>query len=162
MRFPRPRALFAIGAIVLAFALASCGGGDSEPAAEKVPRLTKAQLLKKGTAICDQGNRKITAGLDPYEKKRAATGKVATQAELNYEAWRVVLPVRKIELLRLRALGMPKKDARRFKTMLASMEEGIRKGEKSHYLLLAWKRIYAFKEASEVGIRFGLVDCWLG
>ena len=144
-------------------ASAGCGNsGGNGTVAEQVPRLAKAQLVRKGTAICDRGNREIAAGLDPYEKKRAASGEVATRAELDRQAARVVLPVRKMELRRLRALGMPNRDERHFKTMLVAMEEGIEKGEQRHSLLLAWKRIYAFKEASEVGIRFGLVSCWLG
>ena len=45
--------------------------------------------------------------------------------------------------------------------MLTAMKEGIEKGERAHSLLLAKKAIYAFREASEVGIRFGLVSCCL-
>jgi hypothetical protein len=154
-----PRSLFVAG-IVVVLAMAGCGG--SENAAEQVSRLTKAQLVQKGTAICDQGNKQIAVGRAPYLKSRAATGKTASRKELDKETAQVVLPVRKVELQRLRGLGMPKKGAPQFQTMLAAMEEGIETGEQNHHLLLAPKVRYAFREASEVGIRFGLVNCWLG
>lgn len=154
-----PRPLFVAG-IALVLAMAGCGG--SESAAEQVSRLTKAQLVQKGTVICDQGNKKVAVGLAPYEKSRAATEKIASRAELDKETAQVVLPVRKMELQRLRGLGTPKKGAPQFQTMLDAMEEGIEKGERNHHLLLEPKARYAFREASEVGIRFGLVNCWLG
>jgi hypothetical protein len=149
-------------ASIFSLVIAGCGSdGGSEAAAERAPRLSKAVLLKKGTAICDRGNKVIVAGFKRAEKADAAAERVATQHELDERAARVVLPVRKMELRRLRALGLPKEGTRQFQTMLAAMEEGIEKGEGDHFLLLAKKAIYAFREASEVGIRYGLTNCWL-
>ena len=151
--------LFAL-ALILLVAISGCGS-SGEPAVERAPRLSKAELLKKGAAICDHGNSVISTAFNRLAKVDAAAGRVATQHELDERAARVVLPVRKAELRRLRALGMPAEGTRQFQTMLAAMEEGVEKGEQDHSLLLAKKAIYAFKEASEVGIRFGLTSCWL-
>lgn len=149
-------------ALILLIAFSGCGSDSGgEAAAERAPRLSKAELLKKGAAICDHGNSVIGTQFNHLSKVDAADGRVATHHELNERAARVVLPVRKAELRRLRALGMPAEGTRQFQTMLAAMEEGIEKGEQDHSLLLAKKAIYAFREASEVGIRFGLVSCWL-
>jgi hypothetical protein len=163
MRFRAPKTAFAVGVVfALTLAISGCGGGSSdEAAAEHVPRLSKAELLKKGAAICGHGNSVITTAFNRLAKVDAAAGKVATQNELNGRAARVVLPVRRTELRGLRALGMPDEGARQFRTMLAAMKEGVQKGERDHSLLLAVKAKYAFREASEVGIRFGLTSCWL-
>lgn len=158
-----PAVAFVAGAtFALVLAFSGCGGDDSgEAAAERAPRLSKAALLKKGAAICDRGNGMIGAEFNHFSKMDAAADRVATREELNERAARVVLPVRKTELRRLRALGLPEEGTRQFQTMLAAMEEGIEKGEQDHSLLLEVKARYAFREASEVGIRFGLTDCWL-
>lgn len=122
-------------ALILLIAISGCGSDSSgEAAAERAPRLSKAELLKKGSAICDHGNSVIGTQFNHLSRVDAAAGRVATHHELNERAARVVLPVRKAELRRLRALGMPAEGTRQFQTMLA---------------------------ASEVGIRFGLVSCWL-
>lgn len=152
-------------ALVVALATGALGCGSSGDAAEvstasKV--VPKAQLLKEGSAICAQGNKTINAAFDRFGRKNAAADHIATQAELNAEAAKVVLPVRRMELRRLRALGVPAQDRERFEVMISAMEEGIARGEKDNDLLLANKVRYAFRKASEVGIRFGLVDCWLG
>src|ERR1043165_2785108 len=95
-------------ALVLLTAISGCGSGSSgEAAAEQVPRLSKAELLKKGKAICDRGNGAIATQFNRLAGVDAAAGKVATQQELDERAAQVVLPVRRMELRRLRALGLP-------------------------------------------------------
>ena len=163
MRFRSPKVACAAGAtFALVLAISGCGSDSGEAAAERVPRLSKAKLLKRGTAICDHGNRVIGTEVNHLARVDAAAGRAATPHVLDERAARVVLPVRKMELRRLRALGVPDEGTRQFQTMLAAMEEGIEKGEQDHSLLLEVKARYAFREASEVGIRFGLISCWLG
>lgn len=162
MRLRGPRAGSGIGAVVaLAVVLIGCGSSN-QPVAETAPHLTKAQLLKKGAAICSRGGREIAAGLDPFEKKRVAAGRIASQAELEEDVAKVILPVRRVELRRLRALGMPKEGARQFQAMLDGMEEGIETGEREPSRVLAAPPSYAFEGAYKAGLRFGLVSCWLG
>jgi hypothetical protein len=156
------RAAFGVAAAVaLVFALIGCGSGN-ESVAETAPHLTKTQVLKKGIAICLRGRKEIAAGLDPFEKKRVAAGRIAGQAELEEDVVQVILPVRRIELRRLRALGMPKEGARQFQAMLDAMEEGIEMGEHEPSRVLAAPPSYVFEDAYKAGIRFGLVSCWLG
>lgn len=155
--------VFAVaGTVVSVLALGGCGSDSGgEAAAERVPRLGKAEFLKQGATICDHGNEVIGTEFDRSAKADAAAGRVATRHELDERAARVVLPVRREELRRLRSLGLPEEGTRQLRTMLAAMDEGIEKGERDHSLLLAKKAIYAFREASEVGIEFGLTSCWL-
>jgi hypothetical protein len=142
-------------------ALAAVGCGSSETTAEELPTLTKAQFLKKGKAICDQGNKVINAKFNRWGTKNAEENKIATQQELNDFTARVVLPVRKMELRRLRALGIPHPGTQTVKSILVGMEEGIEEGERDHSSLLAVEEEYAFAKAFELSFYYGLGSCWL-
>lgn len=153
------RGYIAALAALLALVITGCGG--SETTAEELPHLPKAQLIKKGEAICDQGNKVINAKFDRWGRKNAAENKIATQKELNDFTAKVVIPVRKMELRRLRALGIPHPGAQTYKHILIGMEEGIEEGERDHSSMLAVGEEYAFAKAFELSFAYGLDSCWL-
>jgi hypothetical protein len=153
------RGYLAAVAALMALVVAGCGG--SETAAEELPHLTKAELIKKGEAICDQGNKVINAKFDRWGRQNAAEDKIASQKELNDFTAKVVLPVRKMELRRLRALGIPHPGAQTYRHILSEMEEGIERGERDHASMLAVGEDYAFAEAFERSFNYGLKSCWL-
>lgn len=148
-------------AALIALALLVAGCGESKTAAEEAPQIAKAQLIKKGEAICDQGNKVINAKFNVWGKKNAEENKIATQKELDEFTAKVVLPVRKMELRRLRALGVPHPGAQTFKRILAAMEEGIETGERDHTSMLASNSDFAFAKAFELSVNYGLRSCWL-
>jgi len=147
-------------ALALSLALGACGSSD-EGGADPVKTIPKAQLIKKGTAICEQGNKTINAEFSVWGTKNAEEGKIATEAELDAETAKVVLPIRKVEVQRLRALGMPDQDQQQFKKLLTAMEEGIEKGEQDRSSLRDFGGRYAFARAFDLGVAFGLKSCWL-
>jgi hypothetical protein len=155
------RGFVVAGAALMALALAVAGCGGGETAAEELPRLPKAQLIKKGEAICDQGNEAITAKFNRWGQKNSEAGKVASPKELADFTAKVVLPVRKMELRRLRALGIPHPGAHAYRDILAAMEEGIEKGELDHVSMQAVGDDYAFAKAFDLSIAFGLKSCWV-
>jgi hypothetical protein len=151
--------LAAVAVLALALVAAGCGGNDT--AAEELPQVPKAQLVKKGTAICEHGNKVINAEFSDWGTKNAEENKIASNAELDEETAKVVLPIRKMEVRRLRALGIPDQDAQQFKKLLVAMEEGIERGEEDRSTLRAADERYAFAKAFDLGIAFGLKRCWL-
>jgi len=149
---------------LLALTLGVAGCGSSEKAAEELPHLTKAQLLKKAEAICLQGNEAIKATFNPWEKKHLKdfeAGEPPTSAELDEIATKAALPVRKMELRRLRALGIPHPGAATYRRILAAMEEGIEEGEQDHSSMRKVGDEYAFAKAFELSFAYGLTSCWL-
>ncbi len=155
------RGYLAAVAVLTALALAAGCGGGSDTSTEELPQITKAELIKKGEAICDQGNEVINAKFNVWGKKNAEENKIATQKELNDFTAKVVIPVRKMELRRLRALGIPHPGAHTYKRILIGMEEGIEQGEKDHSSMLAAGEEYAFAEPFELSFNYGLKSCWL-
>ena len=155
------RGYFAAVAALMALALVAAGCGSSETTAEELPHITKAELLKKGEVICDQGNKVINAKFNVWGAKNAKENKIASQKELNDFTAKVVIPVRKMELRRLRALGIPHPGAHTYKRILIGMEEGIEEGEKDHASMLAVGEDYAFAEPFELSFNYGLKSCWL-
>jgi hypothetical protein len=155
------RGYLAAVAVLTALALAVAGCGSSETTAEELPHITKAELIKKGEAICDQGNKVINAKFNVWGTKNAKENKIASQKELNDFTAKVVIPVRKMELRRLRALGIPNPGAHTYKRILIGMEEGIEQGEKDHASMLAVGEDYAFAEPFELSFNYGLKSCWV-
>lgn len=148
-------------AVLMALALGAVGCGSSETTAEELPHLTKTQFLEKGKAICERGNKIINAKFNRWGTKNAEANKIATEKELDDFTASVVLPVRKMELRRLRALGIPHPGTQTVKSILVGMKEGIEEGERDHSSLLAVEEEYAFAKAFELSFYFGLGSCWL-
>jgi hypothetical protein len=150
-----------VAGCVLGLSLALMACGSSEGGTDPVKTIPKAQLIKKGKAICDHGNEVINAEFSRWGTKNGEEGKIATEAELDAETAKVVLPIRKTQVRRLQALGMPDQDQRQFKKLLAAMEEGIEKGEEDRSSLRDFGGRYAFAKAFNLGVAFGLKSCWL-
>lgn len=155
------RGYFAAVAALIALVLVAAGCGDSKTAAEELPHLPKAVWIKKGEAICDQGNNAINAKFNVWGKKNFEEHKIASQKELNDFTAKVVIPVRKMELRRLRALGIPHPGAQTYRHIMTGMEEGIETGEKDHSSMLAVGEDYAFAKAFELSFNYGLKNCWV-
>lgn len=145
----------------LGLTLATAGCGSSETTAEELPHLTKAQLLKKGKAICDQEAAEINARFDRWRAKNAEENKIPSQHELSEFTAKVVLPAKKMELRRLRALGIPHPGAQTYRHILIGLEEGIEEGERNHSSLVAVNEDYAFAKAFELSFYYGLDSCWV-
>lgn len=134
--------------LLLALGLAGCGGSDSETST-----LTKAELLKKGNAICVKGNEEYEDAFDPFIEE-------GRDDDLNF-AIETVIPMRKKEVRLLRALGQPAEGAERWEELLEAMEEGIERAEKDPHSMFESESHYAFARAFELGIDYGLERCWL-
>lgn len=146
-------------AIVSASALAACGSGGESGTTEQT--ISKAQFMKKATAICEQANGEISQVYDQYIRPPYPGGERPTDEDLNRVAEEVVIPARAKQVRRLRGLGAPPGEERQVGEILDAIEEGIAIGEQDRRSLRAAGTDYAFERALKLEIEFGLEVCAL-
>jgi hypothetical protein len=137
-----------VGALAFVLLLAGCGGGDSDTTA-----ISKRALVRKANASCKKDNEKISAAFKQF-------GTQPRSAEVKF-VHQLVLPIREEQVRRLKALGPPSEGAKRYRDLLAAMEEGIERGKREPASLVALGESFAFAKAFELGLAFGLERCWL-
>jgi hypothetical protein len=153
------RYLVTAGAIVL-LAVSGCGGSGDGAATQTTSSLAKAEFLKKAKAICERGTDRIDV---LYSKAGEHVPKDDKEEHfMNEAAARIVLPIRREELQKLRALGIPREGGRSIEEFLEALEEGIERGEESHPSLRAVGVPYAFERAYALAGTTPLGACFRG
>lgn len=150
----------AAACVATLLALAGCGGDSSSAPAETAPTLTRAEFLKQAKAICEKGTDRIDV-LYARASRRAPKNDPGERF-MNEAAARIVIPVRREELRKLRALGVPREGGRKVEEFLEALEEGIERGEESHPSLRAVGEPYAFERAYAVAGTTPLGNCFRG
>lgn len=150
-----------MGALALSLALVACGSGNGEESTAETPALTKAQFLKKGNAICAAGTAKINKRFEKYSSKHLTGGRKVSERSYARAMAGIVLPLVTEEVEQIRKLGFPEGDDRRVAEILRAFEEGIRMGREDPLTMPGVHGRYAFEEAHELAIGYGLEKCAL-
>jgi hypothetical protein len=137
-----------VGALAFVLLLAGCGDGDSDTTV-----ISKRTLVREANASCKKDNEKISAAFEKF-------GAQPRSEEVEFVV-RTVLPIREEQLRRLKELGPPSEGAKRYRDLLAAMEEGIQRGKREPASLVGLAERYAFWDALKLGLAFGLERCWL-
>lgn len=146
----------------IALALAGCGGGSGGETAG----LSKADFIKKATAVCQGARRRIESEFAAYsnggEGKAAQRAVKAGELTVNEAAARIaakiLIPSVRRELAELRALGLPESQGDRVKAMLDSLQEGIEKAE-AHPERAARDSTEAFGRPERLIREYGIGPC---
>lgn len=123
--------------------IAGCGGSA---------RLSKAEFLKKGNAICAKGNAEIQAA------GRKQFTKPPTPAQLVPFVKTTVIPSVQRQIDQVRKLKPPKSDEATVKDILDSAQAALDKA-KANPLLLATNGPGPFAEANRKAKAYGLTTC---
>jgi hypothetical protein len=137
----------------LAAGLLAAGCGSSDKSGEK-SSITKAEFVKKGNAICAQGNKKIEA----QGQKLFGPNKKPSKAKLEEFASTVLLPSVEDQVNKIRALGAPKGDEAKVKAILDAADQGVQKG-KQDPLSLTNEGADPFAKANRLAKAYGLKVC---
>jgi len=146
----------AVVALVAAATLVACGGGGGETAPEGT--LTKQQFLRKAKTVCERSveelNKADLAAWKKYEPDHTTTD----EAVLN-EVSLALIPGKEKEVLRLRALGLPKGDERYVYEMLQAWEEGLEEAREDPSLIREAGPGTGLYKSSKMASTYGLEGC---
>ena len=142
---------------VLAIALVAAGCGSSKKSGESgSSKITKAEFLRKGNAICAQGNKE----LDAQGKKLFAGQKSKpTKAQIAEFAKKYAIPSVEKQVNGIRALGAPAGDEDKVKAILDAADEGVAKLKQDPAALAASEGSDPFAKANKLARDYGLTVC---
>lgn len=154
------RYLATAGAVAV-LALVGCGGGGGDATAGGTPSLSWAVFLKQVVPICERGTDRIDV---LYTKAAEHVPKNDKNEHfMNEAAARIVIPVRREELRKIRALGLPAGHEKKIEAFLTALQEGIERGERSHPAVRGSDgEEYAFEKAYLIAGHGRLGACFRG
>ena len=149
-----PNRLISIVFIVLGLALigAGCGGDDKGSS----PSPTKAEFVRKGNAICTNGNKKIDA---KGRKLFGGQQKKPSESQLKKFATDVLIPEVQKQVDQIRDLGAPKGDEKKVKAILDAAQQGIDKAKKDPIAITQDNGADPFQKANKLARDYGLTVC---
>ena len=148
MRSRLTRGMTLAAPLILVLVAAGCGSSS-----KSTPALTKAEFLKKGNAICKNGNQQINAAA----KKTFPKNKKPSQAQLTQFATRTLAPTIQAEISGVKALGAPQGDEAQVKAMVDSAQAALDKGKKNPALLAGNNNLFA--QSNKLTKAYGLTAC---
>ncbi|HEU4739484.1 MAG TPA: hypothetical protein VFS54_10450 [Solirubrobacterales bacterium] len=109
-------ALLLVGAVLVA----GCGGG--EDTADAIVRLTKAEFIKQGDAICKEVFKRREQQANEFGEENDVTFGSASEEQLEKLVTEVVVPSLEQQADELSALGTPKGDEKQIEEIIASLK----------------------------------------
>ena len=137
--------------VVLGFAVAGCGGSDSTAAASA--ELTKSQFVKQATVICRKSVEEKEPRLEAALKSEGGKGLFgASSGELEELASKVVLPLYRETISRLRRLNPQLQDRTQVAKVLHKYEAALKEAEDDPSIALESN---PFAKADEAAAAYG-------
>jgi hypothetical protein len=138
-------------AVSLTALAAGCGSGGSAGAGS----LTKAQFIKRGNAICRQGEKEILAAYSAASGGPGSSSSL-TRGKIERVITASVLPVLQGEADGLANLGAPQGDEGKIGAIVEKIEAAVAKGEKDPGSFLGTRPM---AEAGGLAEEYGLNEC---
>jgi hypothetical protein len=149
--------LLAALAALAVVAVAGCGSSSSS-STESTASLSKAEFLKKGNAICKEGNESINSEFEEFDKENNLSETAEPPKEAQEEAVeQVLIPAINRQVEEVKALGTPEGDEGELAELI-SAEEGVVEEAEENPLLL-FESTAKQKEANKLATDYGLTVC---
>lgn len=143
-----------LAVLAVALVAAGCGSSKKSSSTSSSSKITKAEFLRKGNAICAAGNKEINA----QGKKIFGKNRKPTKAQLKQFATQVLVPSVEKQVNQIKALGAPAGDEAKVKAILDAADQGVAKG-KQDPLVLVKDSGDPFKRANKLARDYGLNVC---
>ncbi len=120
------------GALAIAVVVAGCGSSSNESSSS----ITKAELIKKGDAICAKAEKKNEGEFEEFaEENGLSEKKEPTEAQNEEIATSILLPSVSGQLEDIRALGAPEGEEEQVDEILETVEGEVEEAEAEPSLL---------------------------
>ncbi|HEU5253943.1 MAG TPA: hypothetical protein VFU16_11530 [Solirubrobacterales bacterium] len=113
------KALLAAVAVLVAL-VAGCGGGDETT--DETVTLTKAEFIKQGDAICEEGNDQSEKEAEEFAEENGFTLEKASDEQLEEAVGEVLVPSLNQQAEEIDALGAPEGDEEQIEELVSSLE----------------------------------------
>jgi hypothetical protein len=151
--------IFALVMASMLSALAGCGGNDSTAASNKGSpadgAITRAELIKRGDAICRKTDEIQKKALAAYEKKH---GNAVAFGDVEKALVRAALPPIRTEIDELATLGAPSGDELQIEIILTGFEKALKAAE-AHPNTLLGTGEGEFATPDKLAGIYGFKDC---
>lgn len=150
--------LAALAVTGLLVTLSGCGGTDSTAATARIGEaggITKAELIRRGDAICRETDETQRSALTTYEKKH---GRATSPQGIANALVRVALPPIGREIAKLAALGAPRGDELQVEIILTELEKALKSAMRHPNTLLGTGE-GEFDKPDELAAIYGFKDC---
>ena len=154
MRSTLTRGMMLAATLTLVLVAAGCGSKSTST----TPKLTKAEFLAKGNAICKKGNEQINLAANKAFPK--SKGK-PSQAQLIKFATSRIIPSVQSQINGVKALGAPKGDEAKVSAIITTAQAALDRGKQDPALLLSSKRD-PFAKSNKLAKAYGLTVCGSG
>lgn len=135
-------------AVVAALGVGACGGADN-------PRLTKAQFIERGSAICGDSSQRIEGAA---QAAFTTPGEIPSADLVSEFAVDTVAPTIESEIERLRELRPPEIDEERIEDLLQAGSDGVDRVREDPTVLLS-SADDGFGRYRELASAYGLQNC---
>jgi hypothetical protein len=142
--------------VLLLAALSGCGGGDKGSATDSEP-LTKAQFIKRASAICQREDAAKARRLE----KAAAPGKAVlngSRGELRKLVVEVIIPLYRELISELASLEPPTKNKAQVERIVGTFEALLEEAEANPDPMI---QTDPFTKADELAASYGIQNCSL-
>jgi hypothetical protein len=152
--------LFALFACLVPFALLAAGCGSSDNTeSTATTALTKAEFLKKGNAICANGNKEINEGFESFfEESNLKKNEEPSKAQKEEAAETIVIPAIRKDVESIRALGAPEGEEEQVEEILTAAEEALETLESEPAAAVSESN-QAFVRVNKLSREYGLTVC---
>ncbi len=136
-----------------------CGsGGDNGESSESTASLSKAQFLKQGNAICEEGSKSINAEFEEFSKENNLSETKEPPKPVHEEAVEeILIPAISSQIEEVKALGTPEGDEGELEKLLTAEEEVLEEAEENPTSL--FETSAKQKEANKLASEYGLTAC---
>jgi maltose-binding protein MalE len=152
-------AVLAIGVVAAGCGSSDDSTGSTEGGETSTASITKAELIKKGDAICTAGNEAIEEQAEEFAEENGIDIEKPTTEQQEEVVAEVVAPEIKVQAEEISALGAPSGEEEEVEAIVDAVESAAGEAEEDPSVLVEGEGNGPFTEANELATDYGFKVC---